>query len=113
MPRKGSKKLEANLDGLGKLWEQDPAVRSLALHSGSLLQWPTKAQTGVANFQTIAKNSIVIRHVLDCWCPQVSEAKTVPMNDVAEQARQSTSHPALSLSQTALFSHATAGLLFG
>ena len=77
----------ASLDGLNECWEADPIIRGHALRNeGTLLCWPSKELTGVVSFQTIACNARVLWQLLETWCPQVPEPKTVSMAQVRQQA---------------------------
>ena len=76
---------DGSLSGLYKILEHDPAIRGAMLHSGSLLQWPSKAVTGVINFTTLAANYRVICKVLEHWCPKTAVPKTLIIEDVREQ----------------------------
>eukprot|EP00438_Fugacium_kawagutii_P013701 Skav233526 [mRNA] locus=scaffold2975:268787:271531:- [translate_table: standard] len=51
-----------SLDGLAKVWEEDSVVRTLLLHNGSLLSWPSEKMKGVVTFETMRPNARVIKH---------------------------------------------------
>ena len=73
------------LAGLFDRWENDEVIRGQALKCGGLLQWPDQKSTGVITFSTMSINARVLRHLLELWCPQVSEAKTVNIDQLREQ----------------------------
>lgn len=75
-----------SLDGLAGLWNGDETIRSIVLHSGSLLQWPDPKKTGVINFATMAQNAVVLEHLIRIWCPQVPEPRTISIDHAREQA---------------------------
>ena len=80
-----------SLDGLAKIWNDTEVLRDLLLGKGTLLLWPDDKLTGVVNFNTIAYNGKLIELVLQLWCPQVSEAKTLIIDQVrAEVGRVKT-----------------------
>ena len=71
-----------SLEGLAGLWENDKVIRGKTLGSGKLLQWPSPEQVGVINFETMKKNCRVLEKLLLTWCPQLSYAKTVHIDQV-------------------------------
>lgn len=73
------------LVGLAKSWENDEEIRRFILRHDALLRWPTPAKTGVTTFETMRMNSMVLGKVLDIWCPQVTSAKTVNIDDVRHE----------------------------
>ena len=75
-----------SLEGLANKWNGDEGLRTLLLHKGSLLQWPSPEQKGVVNFDTMRLNSTVLNHVLELWAPQVEVPKTVCIDDMRDQA---------------------------
>ena len=80
-----------SLDGLAKIWNDTEVLRDLLLGKGTLLLWPDDKLTGAVNFNTIAYNGKLIELVLQLWCPQVSEAKTLIIDQVrAEVGRVKT-----------------------
>ena len=78
------------LEGLGAIWENDEVIRGHLLLTGSLLKWPNEKLMGVISFATAAHNARVLWHVLDKWCPQIKEPKTVKIDDVRKEAGQVT-----------------------
>ena len=77
-----------SLEGLAKSWESDDTFRGRLLATGNVLQWPSSKLTGVISFETISLNCKVLEKTLRCWCPQVSSAKTVCIDQVREEARE-------------------------
>ena len=75
-----------SLEGLADKWNGDEGLRSLLLHTGSLLQWPRAEQKGVVNFDTMRLNSTVLTHVLQLWAPQVEVPKTVCIDAIRSEA---------------------------
>ena len=75
-----------SLEGLANKWNEDAGLRTLVLHSGSLLQWPCPEQRGVVNFDTMRLNAAVLNHVLELWAPQVEAPKTVCIDAVRSEA---------------------------
>lgn len=71
-----------SLEGLSKTWEDTEILRDNLLKRGSLLVWPEPKLTGVINFHTMAPNGRCLECVLQLWCPQVSEAKTVNIDQI-------------------------------
>lgn len=78
-----------SLVGLGAMWEEDELLRGRALREtgGSLLSWPQQKLVGVITFQTLSHNAKCMAHVLEKWCPQVSEPKTVNIDQVRAEDR--------------------------
>ena len=76
------------LAGVGTIWENDEVIRGQLLQTGSLLKWPNEKMIGVISFTTAAHNARVLWHVLETWCQQVAEPKTVKIEDVRREAGQ-------------------------
>ena len=74
-----------SLEGLFDVWENDEVIRGKALKNGALLEWPNEKSVGVITFMTMDPNARVLHHLLELWCPQVSEAKTVHIDQLREQ----------------------------
>ena len=73
------------LDGLAKKWDADEIIRDRLLRHGSLLAWPNPKMQGVINFSTMAMNYRVIELLLQLWCPQMDQPKTVIIDQVREE----------------------------
>ncbi len=73
------------LEGLAKSWDSDEDIRHWVLDSKSLLKWPSSKKVGDITFETLAMNARVVNKVLDIWCPQLSEAKTLILEQVRDE----------------------------
>lgn len=76
---------QASLDGLAQAWEDDSLIRTLLLHNGSLLSWPSERMQGVVTFDTMRPKAGVIKHVIRTWCPRVKVPKTLCIDQVRAQ----------------------------
>lgn len=74
-----------SLEGLAEALEANEAIRSMALKTRQVLQWPTPASTGVINFATMAYNFAVMNVTLRVWCPRVSCPKTIPIDETRDE----------------------------
>ena len=74
-----------SLEGLAAALEGNQAIRSMALKTGQLLQWPSPASTGVINFTTMSYNYAVVHATLSLWCPKVSFPKTIPIDETRDE----------------------------
>ena len=75
------------LDGLAERWDEDASIRSIVLHRGTLLQWPSPQLVGVHTFVTMAINERVLMEVLKIWVPKTSTPKTINIDDARDQDR--------------------------
>ena len=78
---------EANLHGLGDRLGNDEVVRARLLKDGTLFGWPSEKTVGIINFKTTAQNVRVLTHLVEVWCPQMSEAKTIYVPHAREQVQ--------------------------
>ena len=76
-----------SLDGLWRRLSDNEIIREKILRHGSLFAWPSKDRTGIINFTSLAQNSLVVRLVLDIWCPQLAEPKSLYVAQVRDQVR--------------------------
>ena len=74
-----------SLEGLANMWQDVEAIRDRVLKEKSLLVWPNPKMTGVINFNTLAMNARVLEVLLQLWCPQLSEPKTVIIDQVRDE----------------------------
>ena len=74
------------LDGLATDWEATKAIRKRALKDGRLLEWPSQETVGVVNFPALKKNRMVLEALLNSWCPEAPDRKTVPIQHLKPQA---------------------------
>ena len=75
------------LEGLAGSWESDQVIRSHALKMGTMLAWPSPKHVGVVTFETISKNARVMDLLLKLWCPQLTSAKTVNVDQLRAEER--------------------------
>ena len=75
------------LEGLAGAWESDQVIRSHALKMGTMLAWPSPKHVGVVTFETISKNARVMDLLLKLWCPQLTSAKTVNVDQLRAEER--------------------------
>ena len=76
---------EGHLDGLWKLWSNDEDLRAHMLKTGTLFHWPNPKQTGITNFETMEYNTRVLQYLVDVWCPQNPNPKTIYIPHAREQ----------------------------
>lgn len=74
-----------DLNGLAKVWNDDDTIRTMVLHTKSLLAWPSPKMTGVINFNTMRQNSAVIQTVLGAWCTRVATPQTVYIDHMRDE----------------------------
>lgn len=74
-----------DLNGLAKVWNDDDTIRTMVLHTKSLLAWPSPKMTGVINFNTMRQNSAVIQTVLGVWCTRVATPQTVYIDHMRDE----------------------------
>ena len=67
------------------LWNTDETVRTILLHKGTLLSWPTSESKGAVNFDSMRLNTSVLTPLLQVRLPQHTSARTVMIDDVREQ----------------------------
>lgn len=79
------------LKGLAQRWNDHESIRSVILHRGTLLQWPTPKQVGVHTFETMAVNERVLMELLAVWLPQTETPKTISIDDIRDEANVRTS----------------------
>lgn len=75
----------ASLEGLAKAWEGVEILRDKLLRYGTLLTWSEPKLTGVINFHTMSPNAKVLEQILQLWCPQMDEPKTVNIYQVRDE----------------------------
>ena len=78
---------EANLTGLWEKLSNDEVVRARLLKDGTLFGWPNEKTVGIINFKTMAQNIRVLTHLVQLWCPQLKEAKTIYVPHAREQVQ--------------------------
>ena len=74
-----------SLEGLANNWQEVESIRDRVLKEKSLLAWPNPKMTGVINFNTLSMNAKVIEVLLQLWCPQLAEPKTVLIDQVRNE----------------------------
>ena len=66
-----------DLTGLWQAISNDPELRQHVLAQGTLFKWPTPAQTGVINFDTLRPNAPLLVILIDLWCSRCGVMKTI------------------------------------
>ena len=78
MPRRGVTLGDKEaLSGLAASWDKSRAIRGHLLKTGNLLRWPSPAQVGCINFETLGLNYRVMTKLLRIWLPKIDTLKTV------------------------------------
>ncbi|CAE7307268.1 CRYD [Symbiodinium necroappetens] len=78
MPRRGVTLGDKEaLSGLAASWDKSKAIRGHLLKTGNLLRWPSPAQVGCINFETLGLNYRVMTKLLRIWLPKIDTLKTV------------------------------------
>ena len=78
---------DGTLNGLAEALEADSTIRSIALHKGSILQWPDPAKHGCIHFESMSQNYTVLKALMSLWCPRVASPATIPIDQCRKQAR--------------------------
>ena len=78
---------DGTLNGLAEALEADSTIRSIALHKGTLLQWPDPKKHGCINFESMSQNYKVLKQLVQLWCPRVASPSTIPIDQCRQQAR--------------------------
>ena len=75
------------LAGLAELWDQNEDVRHGCIQRKALLQWQDPKKAGMINHETLHLNVLLMKTVVDTWCPTTDEMRTVPIDEMKLQAR--------------------------
>ena len=85
MPKKGPKRIDADLGGFCNLLDKSENIRGFALEHGKILSWPTPAQNGVMSFDNLAGNHEVIKLLIDHWASQFDKPIMVPVDAIKDE----------------------------
>ena len=74
------------LEGLAKAWEKNDQLRSDALDSRSLVQWPSPSLVGIISMKALMLNVDLLYEAARIWAPTKSKPKTLPVEWVKKEA---------------------------
>ena len=75
-----------SLEGFWQAVSNDADLRAHLLSADTLFKWPSPAQIGVLNFETMRPNSRIMHILIENWCPQVPHMKTIYAVHAREEA---------------------------
>ena len=82
MPKKGPKRIDADLDGFADVLNKSDILRTHALKYGKILSWPSAQQNGVMSFDNLAGNHEVMKLLIEHWASQYETPIMIPVDTI-------------------------------